>query len=186
MEEINMILEEARDSMRKSIQHLEKSLLKVRAGRATPSMLDDLKVDYYGSPTPVNQVANVNTPDARTISVQPWEKTMIPEIEKAIINSDLGLNPQNNGEMIILNIPPLTEERRKELVKKARSEAEDARIGVRSARKDANTMIKDLKDSGVSEDAMTNAESEVQDLTNGFIKKIDDILEKKESEIMTV
>lgn len=181
-----MIIDEARESMDKSIKHLEKALLKVRAGRATPNMLEGLMVDYYGTATPINQAANINTPDARTLAVQPWEKSMIPEIEKAIMNSDLGLNPQNNGEMVILNIPPLTEERRKDLVKRARAEAEDGRIGVRNARKDANNMIKDLKDSGTSEDEIANAEDEVQKITDAYIKKVDEILERKEEEIMTV
>lgn len=186
MEEIEMIIDEARENMEKSIKHLEKALLKVRAGRATPNMLDGLMVNYYGTNTPINQVANINTPDARTLAVQPWEKSMISEIEKAIMNSDLGLNPQNNGEMVILNIPPLTEERRKDLVKRARAEAEDGRIGVRSARKDANNMIKELKDSGASEDEIANAEDEVQKITDANIKKVDEILERKEEEIMTV
>ncbi|MGB0177633.1 MAG: ribosome recycling factor [Owenweeksia sp.] len=184
MEDINMILDMAREQMDKSISHLEKNLLKIRAGRANPSMLDTVRVDYYGSQTPLNQVANVSTPDARTISVQPWEKSMIPEIEKAILNSDLGLNPQNNGELVIINIPPLTEERRKDLVKAARAEGEDARIGVRSARKEANDEIKALD--GVSEDLIKDAEERVQSVTNKYTKKIDDILDKKEGEIMHV
>ena len=174
----------AREQMDKSISHLEKNLLKIRAGRANPSMLDSVRVDYYGSQTPLNQVANVSTPDARTISVQPWEKAMIPEIEKAILNSDLGLNPQNNGELVIINIPPLTEERRKDLVKTARAEGEDARIGVRSARKEANDEIKGLD--GISEDLIKDAEERVQSITNKYTKKIDDILDKKEGEIMHV
>lgn len=179
-----MILDMAREHMDKSITHLEKNLLKIRAGRANPAMLDSVRVDYYGNQTPINQVANVNTPDARTISVQPWEKAMIPEIEKAILNSDLGLNPQNNGEMVIINIPPLTEERRRDLVKAAKAEGEDARIGIRSARKDANDEIKELD--GISEDLIKDAEERVQSLTNKYTKKVDDILEKKEGEIMHV
>ncbi|MEQ9263049.1 MAG: ribosome recycling factor [Owenweeksia sp.] len=184
MEEINMILDMAREQMDKSISHLEKNLLKIRAGRANPSMLDSVRVDYYGSQTPLNQVANVSTPDARTISVQPWEKAMIPEIEKAILNSDLGLNPQNNGELVIINIPALTEERRKDLVKAARAEGEDARIGIRSARKEANDEIKELD--GISEDLIKDAEERVQNTTNKYTKKIDEILDKKEGEIMHV
>ncbi len=179
-----MILDMAREQMDKSISHLEKNLLKIRAGRANPSMLDSVRVEYYGNQTPINQVANVNTPDARTISVQPWEKTMIPEIEKAILNSDLGLNPQNNGELVIINIPPLTEERRRDLVKAARAEGEDARIGIRSVRKEANDEIKALD--GISEDLIKDAEERVQSLTNKYTKKVDDILEKKEGEIMHV
>ena len=164
MEDITMILDMAREQMDKSISHLEKNLLKIRAGRANPSMLDSVRVEYYGNQTPINQVANVNTPDARTISVQPWEKTMIPEIEKAILNSDLGLNPQNNGELVIINIPPLTEERRRDLVKAAKAEGEDARIGIRSVRKEANDEIKALD--GISEDLIKDAEERVQSLTN--------------------
>ncbi len=184
MEDIDMIIDMAREQMSKSISHLEKNLLKIRAGRANPSMLDSVRVEYYGSQTPLNQVANVSTPDARTISVQPWEKAMIPEIEKAILNSDLGLNPQNNGEMVIINIPPLTEERRKELVKAARAEGEDARIGIRSARKEANDEIKTLE--GISEDLIKDAEERVQGVTNKYTTKVDEILDKKESEIMHV
>ena len=184
MEEIDLILEDARESMSKSIKHLEKELLKIRAGRANPSMLEGLKVEYYGAPTPLSQVANVSTPDARTLSIQPWERGLIGEIEKAILNSDLGLNPSNNGEMVILNIPPLTEERRKDLVKRARNEAEDARVGIRTARKDANDMIRKLE--GVSEDIIKDSEEEVQKLTDSYTKKIDAILEKKEAEIMHV
>ena len=184
MEDIDMILDMARESMNDSIKHLEKQLLSIRAGRANPSMLDSVKVDYYGSLTPIAQVANINTPDARTLAVQPWEKPMIAEIEKAIINSDLGLNPQNNGEIVIINIPPLTEERRKDLVKRAKNEAEEARIGLRNSRKDANDEIKKLD--SMSEDIIKNAEERVQDLTNSFVKKVDGILEAKEKDIMHV
>lgn len=183
MEDIEIILESAKDQMKGAIQHLEKELLKIRAGRANPSMLEGVRVEYYGSMTPINQVANLNTPDARTISVQPWEKAMIPEIEKAILNSNLGLNPQNNGEQIMINIPPLTEERRKDLVKRARNEAEEARISIRTARKEANDEVKDLD---ASEDLMKNAEMDVQSLTDSQIKKVDEILERKEEEIMHV
>lgn len=181
-----MILEEAEDNMKKGLRHLEKSLLKIRAGRANPDMLDGILVEYYGVNTPINQLANINSPDARTLSVQPFEKSMIPVVEKAIMNSDLGINPQNNGEMIILNIPPLTEERRKDLVKRARAEAEDGRVGIRNSRKEANNMIKDLKDSGLSEDEIADGEDRVQKLTDKYIKKVDEALETKEEEIMTV
>lgn len=184
MEEIDIIFDSAQEQMQASIKHLEKELIKIRAGRANPAMLEGIRVDYYGSPTPLNQVANVNTPDARTLAVQPWEKPMIPEIEKAIMNSNLGLNPQNNGEMIMINIPPLTEERRKDLVKRAKAEAEEARIGIRSARKEANDEIKKLD--GVSEDLIKDAEERVQELTNKYTNRVDKVLEKKESEIMTV
>ncbi len=179
-----MILDMARDGMGKSIQHLEKELVKIRAGRANPAMLEGVKVDYYGSLTPLNQVANISTPDARTLSVQPWEKTMIPELEKAILNANLGLNPQNNGEVVIINIPPLTEERRKELVKRARAEAEEARIAIRSARKEANDELKKLSE--ISEDQLKDAEEEVQKLTDGYIKQVEKVVEAKEADILKI
>lgn len=186
MEEIDIILDEVKEQMTASIKHLEKELLKVRAGRANPSMLEGVFVEYYGAPTPLQQVANVGTPDARTLSVQPWEKALIPDIEKAIINANLGLNPQNNGELIMINIPVLTEERRKDLVKKAKAEGEEARIGIRNARKDGNDMLKKLADDDVSEDLIKDGEAEVQKITDSFNKKIENILERKESEIMHV
>lgn len=186
MEEIDMILEEVQDNMKASIDHLEKQLLKVRAGRANPSMLEGVRVAYYGSPTPLTQVANISTPDARTLSVQPWEKGLISEIEKGIMNANLGLNPQNNGEMVIINIPVLTEERRKDLVKRARAEGEEARIGVRNARKEGNDMLKKLGDDDVSEDLIKDGEARVQTFTDGFNKKIENILDKKETDIMHV
>jgi len=183
-EEIQFTLDATKEAMENAIKHLHKRLLTIRAGKASPTMLQGVMVDYYGSPTPLSQVANVLTPDGRTISVQPWEKAMISEIEKAIINSNLGFNPMNNGESVIINVPPLTEERRKDLVKQARSEAEDARIGVRNDRKNANNDIKKLED--VSEDETKNAEVDVQNLTDIYIKQIDEILSAKEKEIMTV
>ncbi|NQZ45713.1 MAG: ribosome recycling factor [Flavobacteriaceae bacterium] len=182
-EEITFILETTKESMDGSMAHLEKALMKIRAGKASPAMLASVKVDYYGSQTPLSQVANINTPDARTISVQPWEKTMIPEIEKAIINSNLGFNPMNNGESVIINVPPLTEERRRDLVKQAKSEAEEARVSVRSARQEAN---KELKKLDISEDLLSNAEIDVQELTDNYTKKVETILELKEAEIMKV
>ncbi|MET1258022.1 ribosome recycling factor [Flagellimonas sp. DF-77] len=182
-EEITFILETTKESMDGSMAHLEKALVKIRAGKASPAMLASVKVDYYGSQTPLSQVANINTPDARTISVQPWEKTMIPEIEKAIINSNLGFNPMNNGESVIINVPPLTEERRRDLVKQAKSEAEEARVSVRSARQEAN---KELKKLDISEDLLSNAEIDVQELTDNYTKKVETILELKEAEIMKV
>lgn len=184
MEEIDIILDAAGEQMSESIKHLEKELLKIRAGRANPSMLSSVKVDYYGSQTPLSQVANISTPDARTLQVQPWEKPMIPEIEKAILNSNLGLNPQNNGEVVMINIPPLTEERRKDLVKQAKAAAEHARVGIRNARKDANDEVKKLD--GVSEDIIKDAEGRVQGITDKYVKKVDDVLETKEAEIMHV
>ena len=182
-EEIELILEEAKDQMQGAITHLEKAFIKIRAGKANPVMLSTVQVDYYGSLTPLSQVANVNTPDARTLSVQPWEKALLPEIEKAIINSNLGFNPMNNGDFIIISVPPLTEERRRDLVKQAKAESEDAKISVRSARQEAN---KELKKIEISEDVLKDAEADVQELTNSFITKIDDALKLKESEIMKV
>lgn len=185
-EEIDLILESAKESMQKSIDHLEKALLKIRAGRANPSMLEGVKVDYYGTPTPLSQVSNINTPDARTLSVQPWEKTLIPEIEKAIMNANLGFNPNNNGEAVIVSIPPLTEERRRDLVKLAKNEAEDSRVGIRSARKDANSEIKTLEKDGLAEDMAKDLESQIQNLTDSYIKKVEDHLVKKEEDIMKI
>jgi ribosome recycling factor len=170
--------------MDSAIKHLEKQFVNIRAGKASPAMLGSVMVNYYGAQTPLHQVANINTPDGRTITVQPWEKNMFQEIEKGIMIANLGFNPMNNGEMIIISVPPLTEERRRDLAKQAKAEAEDAKIGVRSARKDANTEIKKLED--VSEDMQKDAENSVQQLTDKYVKKIDDILEVKEREIMTV
>lgn len=182
-EDITFILDSTQESMEGSIKHLEKAFVKIRAGKASPVMLSNVMVDYYGSQTPLAQVANVNTPDARTISVQPWEKNMLQEIEKAIMNANLGFNPMNNGDMVIINVPPLTEERRRDLVKQAKSEAEDAKVGVRNVRQDSN---KELRTLDVSEDLLKNAEGDVQELTNDFIKKIDALLGVKETEIMKV
>tara|TARA_R110002072_G_scaffold220284_2_gene377750 strand:- start:25 stop:579 length:555 start_codon:yes stop_codon:yes gene_type:complete len=184
MEEIDMIIDMSKEQMGKAIERLEKNLLKIRAGRANPSMLDSVRVDYYGSSTPLSQVSNINTPDARTLSVQPWEKGLIAEIEKSIINSGLGLNPQNNGEVVIINIPPLTEERRKNLVKDARAEGEESKISIRSARKEANDEIKALD--GISEDIIKDAEGKVQTMTDTYSKKVDSIIDKKEVEILQV
>ncbi len=186
MDEIQLILEAAEEGMQKALHHLEKELVKIRAGKANPALLESIRLEYYGVMSPLNSVANVMVPDARTITVQPWEKKMIPEIERAIMNAGLGLNPQNNGEMVIINIPPLTEERRKDLVKQSRAEAEHARVGIRAARKDANDELKKLLSQGISEDLVKDAEEQVQKLTNIYISKIDKILEKKESDIMTV
>jgi ribosome recycling factor len=185
-EEIQFVLDTAKEAMSKSIKHLEDALVKIRAGKASPAMLDGVMVEYYGSLTPLNQVANVNTPDARTISVQPWEKAMLEPIERAIINANLGLNPQNNGELVIISVPPLTEERRRDLVKKVKSEAEDAKVGIRNARKEANDEIKKLEKDGLSEDLAKDAEGEVQKLTDEFGKRVDSEVERKEKDIMTV
>ncbi|MCE2864180.1 MAG: ribosome recycling factor [Flavobacteriia bacterium] len=185
-EELSMIYDEFKEANQKSLNHLENELVKIRAGKASPAMLNSVMVEYYGSMTPLQQVANVNTMDARTIIVQPWEKPLLNDIAKGIINANLGLNPQNNGEQLIIAVPPLTEERRRDLVKRAKSEAENAKIGVRNNRKDALDMIKDLKNEGLSEDMHKDAEEEVQKITNGYIKKVDELLELKEKDIMTV
>ncbi|HEU0137896.1 MAG TPA: ribosome recycling factor [Flavobacterium sp.] len=185
-EEIDFILDSTQESMSGSIAHLEKEFLNIRAGKASPAMLGSVFVDYYGSATPISQVANINVPDARTITIQPWEKNMLHPIEKAIMVANLGFNPMNNGDNIIISVPPLTEERRRDLVKQAKAEAEDAKIGIRNARKDANSEIKKLEKEGTSEDACKIAEDEVQNLTNSFIKKVDEILALKEAEIMKV
>ncbi|WP_299049795.1 ribosome recycling factor [uncultured Polaribacter sp.] len=182
-EEIEFILDTAKEAMDKAIAHLEKELKTIRAGKATPAMLSTVMVDYYGSQTPLSQVANVNTPDARTLSIQPWEKNMLQEIEKAIQIANLGFNPMNNGDVIMINVPPLTEERRKNLAKQAKAEAEDAKVGIRSARKEANN---DLKKADISEDLLKNSEADVQELTNKYIKLIDDKLATKEKEILTI
>jgi len=182
-EEIDFILDSTKESMTNAIAHLEKELRSIRAGKATPGMLANVQVDYYGSQTPLSQVANVNTPDARTISIQPWEKNMLQEIEKAIMIANLGFNPMNNGDLIIINVPPLTEERRKDLAKQAKAEAEHAKVGVRNARKDANN---EIKKTDVSDDMKKNAEADVQTLTDDFVKQIDEKLAVKEKEIMTV
>ncbi|SHG93327.1 ribosome recycling factor [Winogradskyella jejuensis] len=182
-EDIQFIIDTANEAMDAAIKHLEKQLVNIRAGKASPAMLGSVMVDYYGSQTPLNQVANVNTPDGRTITVQPWEKSMLQEIERGIMLANLGFNPMNNGETIIINVPPLTEERRKDLAKQAKAEAEDAKVGIRNARKDANN---DIKKTDVSEDLQKNAEIDVQELTDKYVSKVDHILGVKEKEIMTV
>lgn len=183
MEDIKFILDTTKEDMENSLLHLEKAFVNIRAGKASPSMLGSVMVDYYGTQTPLNQVSNVNTPDGRTISVQPWEKSMLQEIERAIFAANLGFTPMNNGETIIINVPPLTEERRMNLAKQAKAEAEDAKVGVRNHRKDA---LHELKKLDISEDLLGNAEIDVQALTDKYIKKIDDIFAVKEKEIMTV
>ncbi|MBD3638168.1 MAG: ribosome recycling factor [Crocinitomicaceae bacterium] len=185
-EEIQMLLDEAREENKKSIDHLITELEKIRAGRATPSMLDSVQVEAYGAVTPINQVANVNTLDARTITVQPWDKAMLDEISTGIVNANLGLNPQNNGEMIIINVPALTEERRTDLVKKAKAEGEHAKVSVRNHRKDANANAKKLKDDGLSEDRLKRIEDEIQEITDKAVERIDTLIAKKEEDIMTV
>ena len=186
MEELELYLDTAKEMMEKAIVHTKQELAKIRAGKAMPNMLDVVKVDYYGSLTPLNQIAAVNSPDARTLFVKPWEKSMTSAIEKAIMNSDLGLNPQNDGEQIIINIPQLTEERRRDLVKQSKAVTEDGKISIRSARKDTNDELKKLQKDGLSEDLVKSGEDRVQDLTNAYNKKLDDLLIQKEQEIMTV
>ena len=183
-EDLQFILDTTKEAMFNAIKHLEKQLVNIRAGKASPSMLGSVMVDYYGSQTPLSQVANVNTPDGRTITVAPWEKSMLQEIERGIMYANLGFNPMNNGETIIINVPPLTEERRRDLAKQAKAETEDAKVGIRNARKDANNDIKKLDE--ISEDLQKNAESDVQEMTDSFVKKVDDIFHTKEKEIMTV
>lgn len=182
-EEIELIIDSTEEAMQNAIKHLEKELIKIRAGKASPNMVSSVLVEYYGSKTPLNQVGNINTPDARTISIQPFEKSLIPEIEKGIMNANLGFNPMNNGESVIINVPPLTEERRRELAKQAKAVAEDAKVGVRNDRKNANNELKKLD---LSEDMLKGAEADVQELTDKHITQIDGILKVKEKEIMTV
>lgn len=182
-DEIQFILDSAAESMGGALTHLNKQFANIRAGKASPAMVAGVMVEYYGNPTPLAQVANVNTPDGMTISIQPWEKSLIPDIERAIHMANLGFNPQNNGESIIINVPPLTEERRKELAKQAKAAAEDAKIGVRNDRKNANNELKNLD---ISEDLKKNLEDDIQKLTDKNIAKIDEMFVAKEKEIMTV
>ncbi|QQL49139.1 ribosome recycling factor [Mucilaginibacter ginkgonis] len=183
---IKSLLNDAKSAMDKAIDHADNELSKIRAGKASPAMLDGILVDYYGSPTPLAQVGSVNTPDARTIVVQPWEKSLLGAIEKAIMEADLGVNPQNDGVIIRINVPPLTEERRRDLVKKVKAEAENGKVSVRNIRKDINDKIRKLKSEGVSEDEMKTGEGEVQKLTDTYIVKVDKLSEVKEKDIMTV
>lgn len=183
---INPLLAQLQENMNKAINHLEVELIKIRAGKANPSMVDGIMIDYYGTPTPLSQVANVNTADARTLTIQPWEKSLIKAIEKAIIDGNLGFAPQNDGTLIRINIPPLSEERRKDLVKRAKAEGEHAKVSVRNLRRDANDAIKKLKTAGLPEDVAKDAEGKTQFMTDEFIKKVDKHLELKEKEIMTV
>lgn len=183
MEELDFIIEASIEQMDNSIKFLEKELLNIRAGKANPNMLSSVKVDYYGSLTPLNQIANVNTPDSQTLSIQPWEKDKLEDIEKAILVSNLGFNPMNNGESIIISIPPLTEERRKELVKVAKSEAENAKVSIRNTRKDANN---EIRKSDVSDDMKSNYEIDIQEATDKYILRIDTIFSAKEKEILSV
>jgi len=184
MEEIELYLEDAKDRMNKAINHVASELTKIRAGKANPSMLDGIMVSYYGAMSPLNQVSSMTTPDARSIFIKPWEKSLIQEIEKAIMAANIGLTPQNDGQQVIINIPMLTEERRKQLVKQVAGECEHGKVSVRSIRKETNEALKKIK--GASEDDIKNAEESVQKLTDDFILKIDALMKKKEAEIMTV
>ncbi len=186
MEDIDFFLEQAEEMMDKAVDHLTVELSRIRAGKASPGMLDGLEIDYYGAMSPLNQIASVTTPDARTIAIKPWEAKIIPEIERAIVNSDLGLNPQNDGELIRINIPALTEERRLNLVKQAKAEGENGRVSVRNVRKDVNDSLKNLLKEGVAEDLVKSAEEEVQKITDKHVEKIDQLLMVKEKDIMTV
>ncbi len=186
MEEIQLYLEEAKELMQKAVNHTAAELVKIRAGKAMPNLLDGLMVSYYGAPTPLQQVASVTTPDARTLTIKPWERNLINEIERSIVNSDLGLAPQNNGEIIILTIPPMTEERRRNLVKQAKNECESGKISIRTVRKETNESLRKLQKEGASEDEIKKAEDTVQKFTDSYSTKIDELLVKKEHEIMTV
>ena len=185
-DDLELILEDARDNMQKALNHLESELIKIRAGKASPQMLEGLTVDYYGSPTILNQVANISAMDARTLTIQPWEKNMLQPIERAIINANLGVTPQNDGNIIRLFMPPLTEERRREFVKRAGGEGEQTRVAVRNIRRDAIEQIKKLQKDGLSEDEAKDAEKEMQDITDKHISLVEKHLQAKEKEIMSV
>lgn len=185
-EDLKFILEDCKQQMEKAINHLNAEFAKLRAGKAMPNMLDGIMVDYYGAITPLSQAANINTPDARTIVIQPWDKSLIQAIEKAIMESNLGLNPQNDGVVVRLNVPPLTEERRKLLVKNVKAEAEAAKVGVRNVRKDSNEKIKKAQKDGMAEDEAKDGEAKVQQITDQYIVKVDELTAAKEKEIMTV
>ncbi|NPD44875.1 MULTISPECIES: ribosome recycling factor [unclassified Lentimicrobium] len=186
LEEAKMILEDAKEGMESSLEHLDKEFLKIRTGKANPSMLLGVKAEFYGTLTPIEQMANINTPDPRQIVVQPWDKSTLHTIEKAILNSNLGFNPQNDGEIIRIAVPPLTTERRRDLVKKAKGEGEDTKVGIRNIRRSANDMAKGLKDEGYSEDMVSNLESDIQELTDKYIKKVDELFAEKEIDITTI
>jgi ribosome recycling factor len=185
-DDLAFILEETQDSMKKALEHLETELIKIRAGKASPQMLEGLTVDYYGSPTVLNQVGNVSVMDARTLTIQPWEKNMLQPIERAIINANLGVTPQNDGNIIRLFMPPLTEERRKEFVKRANGEGEQSRVAIRNIRRDALEQVKKLQKEGLSEDEAKDAEKQIQDITDKHIALVEKHLAAKEKEIMAV
>ncbi|HLP71854.1 MAG TPA: ribosome recycling factor [Bacteroidales bacterium] len=185
-EEVELIIEEAKDRMDKAVEHLEHELARLRAGRSNPALLDGITVDYYGVNSPLNQVSNINTPDPKTIVIQPWEKTMLGTIEKAIMAANIGLTPVNNGELIRINIPPLTEERRHQLVKQVRNEGETAKISIRNSRKWANDELKNLLKEGLPEDTEKDAVETVQELVHDYTAKVDKVMALKEKEVMVV
>lgn len=185
-EEVELVLDDAKEQMTKAVAHLDNELGKIRAGKANPKMLDGVMVEYFGSMTPLSQVANVNSPDPRTIAIRPWEKTMIAPIERAIMAANLGMNPDNNGEMIRIMVPPLTEERRRDLVKQVKKVCEDSRIVVRNIRRDAIEEFKKMKKDGLAEDLQKDAEANVQKIHDAFMKQIDDLFAAKEKDVMTV
>ena len=185
-DELTLIIEESTESMDKAINHLQSELIKVRAGKATPNIVDGIVVDYYGNPTPIQQVGNISVADARTLTIQPWEKNMLQPIERAIIAANIGINPQNDGNMIRLFLPPLSEERRKELVKRAQNEGEQSKVAIRAIRRESMEQIKKLQKNGLSEDVTKDAENSIQVLTDKYISLVDKYLGTKEKEIMTV
>lgn len=186
IEEVQLVFDDAKERMEKAIEHLENELAVIRAGKANPRILDGITVDYYGTQTPLNQVSNIGTPDPKTISIQPWEKSMVEPIERAIMASNIGLTPINNGELIRINIPALTEERRKNLVKQVSSEGESAKVSIRTSRRDANDALKQFQKEGVAEDEIKKGEEKIQNLTNEYSEKVDEIIKLKEEDIMTV
>jgi len=185
-EEVQMVYEMAKENMEKTIEHLDNELMRIRAGKANVHILDGVMVDYYGTPTPLNQVSNISTPDAKTIMIQPWEKSMIDVIEKALMVSNVGITPGNNGEVIRLIVPQLTEERRRELVKQVKNEGENARVSIRNARREANDEYKNMQKDGLSEDETKSAEDDIQKLTDEFTDKVEKIVEAKDQDIMTI
>ena len=184
--DVNSVIEQCKNKMEAAINHLEKELIHIRAGKASPAMLDSVQADYYGSMVPLNQISNISTPDPKTIAIQPWEKSMIPVIEKAILAANLGFNPENNGELIRINVPALTEERRKQLVKQVNKEGEIAKVSIRNARKDSNDQLKKLLNEGLSEDLKKDTENEVQKLTDDFNNKVSILVKAREKDIMTI
>lgn len=185
-EEVQLVYEMAKEHMDKAVEHLDNELIRIRAGKANVHILDGVMVDYYGTPTPLNQVSNVSTPDAKTIMIQPWEKSMIDPIEKALMQSNVGITPGNNGEVIRLVVPQLTEERRRDLVKKVKHEGENARVSIRNSRREANEEYKQMQKDGLSEDEAKTAEDNIQKLTNDYSERVDKIMEAKEEDIMTI